>query len=141
MTLSYYLPLLMVVLANIGYHNIAKNQPPHANAFLTLAVAYTVSAIVTFALFFIFKGNFKAEFTHLSWTSWALGIVIVGVELGYILMYRAGWMISTAALVANIVVAVLLITLGLLFYKETISLTQALGIFLCLAGLVLVNLK
>ena len=141
MPLSYYLPLLLVILSNIFYHNIAKNQPANANAFLTLAIAYSISAIVTFTCFFIFKGNFKADFSNLTWTIYLLGIAIIGIELGYLLMYRNGWTISTAALIANSIVAVLLLIAGFLFYKEAITLTQVIGTILCIIGLVLIKFK
>jgi multidrug transporter EmrE-like cation transporter len=55
--------------------------------------------------------------------------------------YRTGWNISTASLVANTTVALLLIPLGLLLYKEHLTPVNILGIVLAIAGLVLVNLK
>ena len=139
MPLSYYLPLLIVIFSNICYHNLAKNQPQNINPFLALTIAYSISTIVTFILFFIFKGNLKTDFANINWISYALGIVIVGIELGYIIMYRNGWAISTAALIANIIVALLLLCIGFLSYKETITLTQAVGAILCITGLILIK--
>jgi len=49
------------------------------------------------------------------------GITIVGLEVGFIQMYRAGWNISIGSLVANIILAVVLIIVGLLIYKDNIS--------------------
>lgn len=141
MPLSYYLPLVIVILSNIFYHNLAKNQPSNINPFLALTVAYSVSAIFTFILFFVFKGDLKTDFVNINWISYALGVVIVGIELGYIIMYRNGWTISTSALIANSIVALLLLVIGLLFYKELITLTQVIGVILCIAGLILIKIK
>jgi multidrug transporter EmrE-like cation transporter len=82
-----------------------------------------------------------AEVRKLNWASVGLGAVIVGLELGFLLAYRAGWNISVASLVANTTVALLLIPVGLLFFKEELSAVNILGIILAIAGLVLVNLK
>ncbi len=70
-----------------------------------------------------------------------MGFAIVGIELGYILMYRNGWEISSAALVANIIVAVLLLLIGFLFYKDVITGIQLLGAILCIVGLLLIKIK
>lgn len=139
--MNYYLPLISVIVANVFYHNIAKCQPTNANPFLSLTISYIVSACATFLLFCINNGNFKADIVNLNWTSFFLGLAIVGIELGYILLYRNGWTISTAALVANITVAILLLIIGFLIYKENISFYQILGTILCISGLLLIKFK
>jgi uncharacterized membrane protein len=68
-----------------------------------------------------------------------LGLAIVGLETGFIYLYRAGWKVSIGPLVANSLVALGMIVIGLLFYKESLSLKQIIGIVLCMGGLVLVN--
>ena len=76
-------------------------------------------------------------FHGVNWTGAVLGLTIVGLEFGYITAYRAGWNISVGSLVANILLAV--IPVGLLLYKESITLNQCIGILLCIAGLVFIN--
>jgi len=139
--LNYYLPLVSVIVANIFYHNIAKCQPVNANPYLSLTISYIVSAILTFLLFCFYNGNIKNDIVNLNWTSFLLGLAIVGIELGYILLYRNGWTISTAALTANIIVAILLLFIGFLVYRENISAFQIIGTILCIIGLWLINIK
>jgi len=139
--LNYYLPLISVIVANIFYHNIAKCQPANANPYLSLTISYIISAILTFLLFCFYNGNIKNDIVNLNWTSFLLGVAIVGIELGYILLYRSGWTISTAALTANITVAILLLFIGFLIYRENISSFQLIGTILCIIGLLLINLK
>jgi uncharacterized membrane protein len=68
----------------------------------------------------------------------ALGIAIVGLEFGYICIYRAGWKIGVASLVANISLACVLLLVGLFVYKEVITLKQLLGMGICAIGLMLI---
>jgi len=60
--------------------------------------------------------------------------------VGYVFVYRAGWAVSTASVVANIGLACVLLVVGYLLYKENISLTQMFGFFVCMVGLILINL-
>lgn len=88
--LRMILPIAVVVLANCFYNIVTKKTPGDANAFLSLGVTYTVAAIFSFLVFFIGNWNSKIpeEIKKLNWTSLALGVVIVGLELGYVLAYR-----------------------------------------------------
>ena len=133
-------PIALVVLANTFYNIVAKSTPLAANAFLSLTVTYLVAAVCSFGLY-LFQGSQKlfAELTHINWTAFALGICIIGLEFGYIYVYRSGWKVNTGSLVANISLAVVLIVVGFVFYKESLSLRQLAGIILCVAGLILIT--
>jgi uncharacterized membrane protein len=87
------------------------------------------------------QSGIVANIKSLNWASYALGLAIVGLEAGFIIAYRMGWQISLAGIISNIAVAILLIPIGLFFFKETFSLTNIIGIILCIFGLVLVNYK
>ena len=67
-----------------------------------------------------------------------LGFAIVGLETGFILAFRAGWKISVANVVANITLAIILIFVGVILYKESISIKQIAGIVCCAFGLALI---
>jgi len=140
---NYIWPIGMIVLSNIVYNITTKQTPNHANAFLSLSVTYGVAMISTFVVFlFTHKENsIQASFSKLNWTSFVLGIAIIGLELGYIFAFRNGWQVNMTSLVANIILAISLLFVGFLLYKEKISLTQLAGIALCLGGLVLVLKK
>ncbi|MGH2582957.1 MAG: EamA family transporter [Anaerolineales bacterium] len=139
----FYGAILLTVLSNVLYHLFQKSIPGNVNPMVSLAVTYLVAAIATVALLPLFplQGAMGAELRKVNWASVGLGAVIVGLELGFLLAYRAGWNISLASLVANTTVALLLIPLGILLFKEQLSPLNALGIALAIAGLVLVNLK
>lgn len=138
-----YGAIALTVLSNVLYHVFQKLIPGNVNPLLSLAVTYLVAAVATLLLLPLFpiQGTLGAEIRKLNWTSVALGAVIIGLELGFLLAYRSGWNISIASLVANTTVALLLIPIGLLLFKEELSTTNILGIVLAIVGLVLVNVK
>lgn len=135
-------PILIIIGSNILYNVCTKSTPSEVNAFAALSVTYLIAAIVCFVTFLITaKGrNILTEFGKTNWTTFVLGVVIMGLELGYILAYRNGWAMNTVSVTANIALAVALIIVAAVFYKETITLKQIAGIVLCGGGLVLINL-
>ncbi|MBQ3473372.1 MAG: EamA family transporter [Methanobrevibacter sp.] len=136
-------PVLIVVLSNTFYNICTKSTPSNVNAFGTLMLTYVTAAILTgvIFLFLVKPENAIFELSKVNWTSIVLGIAIVGLELGYIFMYRAGWKVSSGALVANICLAIALLFVGAILYGENITVKQVLGIFICIAGLFLINLS
>ena len=134
-------PIIIIVVSNCFYNICTKSTPDGINAFCALVVTYLTAAVMTAALFIfdVKPENALVELSKINWSSFILGLAIVGLEIGYILLYRAGWKISSGALVANICLAFALILIGALFYKEQITLRQVFGIGLCVAGLALVS--
>ena len=139
----YVFSIFLIVASNIFYNICQKSTPDKANPFAALLVTYITAAIITTAALFISKpekGVIDA-FRHLNWTSYVLGFAIVGLEVGYLMAYRAGWNISVGSLVANIILAIILIPVGIIIYKEGFELNKVIGALLCIAGLILINKK
>jgi len=137
----YYLPILMVVLANIIYHLCQKSITSNANPYVSLLVTYLIAILSTVVAVIALNGKIDIvqSVKDLNWASYALGMAIVLLELGYLLAYRAGWNISIAALTSYILVSVLLIPIGILLFKEQLSLEKIVGISFCIVGLLLIN--
>ena len=135
------LPVALVVICNVFYNLCTKYTPEQANPFLSLTVTYIVAAIVSFFAFCLSGQiqNIGAEMAKLNRYSFILGLSVIGLEVGYIYMYRAGWKISTGSLVANISLACILIFVGILLFKEHITLKQMIGIGVCIVGLILIT--
>lgn len=90
---------------------------------------------------FLILGDSRDILTELkkaNWTSFVLGIVLVGLEVGFIYAYKAGWKVSAAQIVTSSILGVILIIVG---YKEAITWNKMVGVIVCLAGLGLINLK
>ena len=134
-------PMLMIVGSNCLYNICTKSMPKETNAFAALTVTYLVGAVLSAVLFLVSVKpvNAVTEITKINWTSFVLGLVIVGLEAGYVFLYRAGWKVSSGALTANICLAVALLVIGYFLYKESISLKQLAGVSVCGVGLFLIN--
>lgn len=134
-------PMIVVVVANTLYNIFAKSTPDNVNAFLTLFVTYAFAAAVSFSVFLITKKTAMSdEISRVNWTALAFGASIVMLEVGYIFIYRAGWKVSTASLVANISLACVLLFVGYFLYREVLTPRQLIGIAVCISGLLLITI-
>lgn len=134
-------PVLIVVAANTFYNICTKSVPARANAFSMLTITYSVAALLSLILLFATSPdrNIIPEFFKNNWSALVLGFAIVALEFGYVLMFRAGWEISSASVVANISLAIVLLFVGYFLYKETISIRQIAGVAVCLLGIWLIS--
>lgn len=139
--LNYLWPIVLVITANTIYHVCAKSMPTGIQPFASLVVTYLIAALSSLILFYMTSENKNlfSELHKLNWLSYIFGFAIVGLELGYLYVYKVGWKISTGSLVANISLACVLLVIGVLLYKESISARQIFGVLLCLTGIFLVT--
>lgn len=137
----FYGAMALIVVSVTSYQLTQKAMPADANPFLSLALAYVFSLAVCLALllFFPLRTGLGEALRQTNWATYALGLSVVGIEVGFLLAYRAGWQISSAPLVANALGALVLIPAGALLFSERVTPSQAAGILLCLVGLVLIN--
>ena len=84
-------------------------------------------------------GNILHEWGQANWTMLILGIAIVGLEAGAIYMYRVGWSVNTGYIVKASFIALALIIVGYLIYKEQVTLNKLAGVAVCMVGLFLIN--
>ena len=137
---NYIWPVLLIVASNTVYQICAKSTPSGVQPMVSLMVTYLIAAALSLALFFAGgERHLAQELRKVNWTGLVLGAAIVGLELGSICMYRAGWKISVGSLVANVGVACVLLLIGFLLYRESITLKQIAGVGLCVAGLFLIS--
>lgn len=135
-----WISLALIVAANVVYHVAQKNTPPGVHPVATMIVAYGASLVLCLLLLPFWPSPASPlPWRAFSWNAVALGAAIVGVELGFLLAYRAGWKISVASLTASITLAVLLAPIGILAYHETWSPQKVVGFVLCLLGLILLG--
>ncbi|WP_022851821.1 EamA family transporter [Limisalsivibrio acetivorans] len=137
----YWAPMMMAVFSNVLYHVFQKSIPVNVNPVFSLVMTYLTAAATSLLLipFFPAAEGFTETFRRLNLASIGLGMSIVGLELGFLLAYRAGWNINIGGVVCSVLVGLFLIPVGYAFFKETISMTTGLGIILCIIGLILIN--
>ena len=139
----FYSSILLAVGASLFYHVVLKMTPTGVNPAISLVVTYALAMVLSLGLllFFPLKTGIIDAFRQLNWTSYALALALVGLEAGFLLAYRAGWNVSLAAIVVNVAATMLLVVLGIWLFHEKLTVANLAGILLCIAGLVLVNLK
>lgn len=139
----YYLPVAIVILSTIVYQLVIKITPHQVNPLITLFVTYLAAAALCMLLYpFFSQGETVLEnLKKINWTSLMLGLAVVGIEVGFLLTYRAGWPFSTTSQMANSVVAMAVLVIGLFIFKEKLSLLKGAGILLCMTGVFMINFK
>lgn len=133
--------LSLAIACTVAYHVVLKLTPAGANPFLSLMATYGTVALLFGAVLALAPGEFawREEARHLNWTAIALAVAIIGLDLGFILLYRTGFEVSLGALVTQTAAAMLLVGVGVLVFREKLSPANGIGIVMCLAGLWLVN--
>ncbi len=135
----YYISFLLVIAGNVLYHLSQKSIPKGLNPAFSVTVSYIVALALSAALYpFLSSQPVRESARQLNWASVGVGVSAVAIEFGFLLVYRAGWNISIASAMASAAIAVVLIPIGILLYRERLSATNVVGLLLCLAGLVLV---
>ena len=140
---SYIWPISLVVLSNVVYQICAKSVPERMDPFASLTVTYLVSAAAS-ALLFLLLGHgapLAREYAKLNWAPFVLGVVIVGLEAGWLFAYKAGWQVSTAFIVQSAFLAGVLLLVGYFLYHEALTWNKLLGVAICLIGLVFINYR
>jgi drug/metabolite transporter (DMT)-like permease len=139
----FYLSFSIAILSSMLYHIFQKAISPDANPVLSLLVTYVVAFFLTLFLliFFPLKKDLVAALKQLNWASVALAIAIVGLEIGFLLAYRAGWDIGLAGVATNVAAAILLLPTGIIIFKEQPNMLNIIGVGVCILGLVMVNAR
>jgi drug/metabolite transporter (DMT)-like permease len=139
----FYLSISLAVISSALYHIFQRAIAPGANPVLSLLTTYCTALVLTAALLIVFPlaDGFWASLAKLNWASIALALAIVGLEIGYLLAYRAGWNISTAAIAGNAAAGLLLLPSGILLFRERPSWINLAGVLVCILGLIMINVR
>lgn len=141
--LLFHFSIALAVVSSALYHFVAKSAPANVNFTVSLLATYCVAFIATLFTFFFFpvEDGIAGELKKLNWTSVGLAVAVVGIEFGYLLMYRAGWNLGIAAVLTTTLSALILVPVAFFVFKDRISWINVAGILACLAGLVMLNWK
>lgn len=138
----FYFSITLAIASSAFYHFVAKSTPANVNFTVSLLVTYGVAFMATLLTFFFFPtSSVVAELKQLNWASLGLALAVMGIEFGYLLMYRAGWNLGIAAVLVTVLAALILVPVAVFVFKDKISWINIAGIFVCLAGLVMLNWK
>ena len=133
--------LSLAILCTVGYHLVLKLTPAGVNPLLSLMVTYALVTLVFGVILLVAPGGFewRHELRQLNWTAIALAFAIIGLDLGFLYLYRGGFEVSLGALVTQSAAALLLLVIGVAVFRERLTAANVVGLGLCLVGLWLVN--
>jgi len=139
----FYFSITLAICSSALYHFSAKSVPSNINFAISLIVTYAVALGITLivALLSPAQNGLAFELKKLNWASFLLALAIVGIEFGFLLVYRAGWNLGIAAVLTNVMASLILLPVAIFIFKDKLSWVNVLGIFVCLAGLVMLNWK
>jgi drug/metabolite transporter (DMT)-like permease len=139
----FYFSITLAIASSALYHFSQKGTPANVNPAVSILVTYAVAFCLTLGVLFFIpaKDGLAAELRKLNWASYLLAFSIVGLEVGFLLVYRSGWNIGIAAVLVNVVASLILVPVAILVFREKLSAVNILGILVCLAGLVMLNWK
>jgi hypothetical protein len=132
--------IALTIAGNIAYHLLNKSVAPAAHPFASLVATYGVGFLTSLVVLAATAPDGVVRgMRDLNWASYALGIVVVSLEVGFLLAYRAGWKVSVAAVYSNVAVGLLLLPIGALLYREALTASNAAGIVLAVVALMLMS--
>lgn len=139
----YYYSIALTILANMSYHFCQKSISPTANPLFSLMLSYIVALVLCLAAMPLLYPRlvWGEAVREINWATYGVGIAIIGLELGFLLAYRAGWNLGVGVLYSNATAALVLTPIGLFLFHEEFTLRRALGMIFALVGIILLSKK
>ena len=142
--MTYFFPPILVVIGMMIYQVSQKTTNENANPFVVVIMAYVIGILACMGGYFLIPKQDAASLPMVKtaiWSALGIGLGAAAIEIGFMLAYRAGWNVNILPLSVTVAGAVLLVPVGLFAFRESLSIEKALGILLCIGGLVLITIK
>jgi len=140
---AFYISAVIAILGAVGYQYLAKRLPPSLNPIISVLIMYLGVVVLCLILLQIFpvEGGIRHHLRQINWIQIAMAACVILGQLGFILMYRYGWRLSSGNLVSGVVVNIILVALGVGLLGEKISLINFMGIFFSILGVALIGIR
>ena len=142
--MGYFLAPVLIVVGLVIYQLAQKSTDQSANPFVVVIMAYLIGIAACVGGYFLFPRQ-DTEMVPMMrtviWSALGIGLGAAAIEIGFMLAYRAGWNLSLLPVSANVCGAVVLILIGLIAFRESLSFEKVVGLLLCIGGLVLITIK
>lgn len=129
----YVLAVILAIAGSVVYHLSIKFVPSGVNPFLSLSVSYGIALLLCLPGIYLYEGS--RNFQVLNWSVAGVALGMLVIEIGFLLLYRAGGHLGISSLLTNAASTLLLLPIGLLFFREAFSVTRLLGMGIALCGL------
>ena len=139
----FYLSALIAITGGVSYQYFVKRIPVSLNPIVSVIGMYVSVLELGVLLLPVFPaaGGLRHHFRQLSWIQLALSVSVMMIELGFLLMYRYGWNLSTGNVVTGVFVNIILVGLGMAVLGEKVSTINAIGIALSILGVALISYR
>ncbi len=137
----FYLSALIAITGAVSYQYFIKRVPGTLNPIISVISIYVGVLLLSFMMLPLFplKEALTEQVRQLTWIQIAVAASVFLMELGFLLMYRYGWNLSTGNLVTSVVINLALAGIGVAFLGERLNWVNATGIVVCLLGVALVR--
>lgn len=134
----------LIIIGVMLYHVGQKSIPKDINPLMAISSAYLL-VLISCVLVLLFNGEFKKGSIIFSNQKWLpivlLGFSLIMIDLGFLYAYRTGWKISTTSIMVGSFTTIALALIGVLLYREEITLLNVIGIVLSSVGVILIIYK
>jgi hypothetical protein len=132
----FWISIVMTIVANVAY-NLCSKMTAAIHPLAALSITYTVALTTCLALYPLCANqpDLINELKQANWTSAVLGVAIVLLESGFVLTFRYGWSLGSAALFSNVAVSIVLIPVAIFAFRESLSTVNILGVVVAIIGL------
>jgi len=139
----FYISAIIAITGAVGYQYLIKRIPATINPIVSVIAMYLAVLVISIILlpFFPSEGGIKQHIRQVNWIQVALAVSVIMIEMGYLLMYRNGWALSTGNVTTGVFVNIILVGLGVTLLGEHISLINSIGIVLSILGVAMISYR
>jgi drug/metabolite transporter (DMT)-like permease len=139
--IMFYISAGVAIVGAVSYQYFVHRIPDTLNPIVSVLGMYLAVLVLGLVLLPIFspEGGLIPQIRQLGWLQLALAISVIMIELGFLLMYRFGWNLSTGNLITGVVVNSILLGIGVVLLGEKVTPINALGVGLCILGVALIS--
>jgi len=139
----FYVSACVAIVGAVGYQYFVKRVPASLNPIVSVIGMYVAVLALGVILLPLFPtdGGLRHHFRQLSWIQVALAGSVMMIELGFLMMYRYGWNLSTGNLITGVFINIILVGLGVTLLGEKVNLVNAVGIAFCILGVSLISYR
>lgn len=130
------LAMLIVVLAQVIYQLAQKAMPSDVQPFAALTLVYALATAACLLVLLVSGAGPVLEALRVCFVapSVLLAIAVIGIEVGFLALYRSGGAISTAYATSSAATILILFLIGALWMREPVNTRQLAGVLLAAAG-------
>jgi len=139
----FYVSAMLAIIGAVSYHYFISRIPASLSPVVAVTGIYIAVLVlgVTLLPFFPPEGGLAKHIRQLSWIIIAVAASVFLLELGFMLMYRHGWTISTGNLITGAVVNTALLGIGVILLGEKASPTNFIGVAICIVGVAMIGYR